>query len=123
MSHHTPRPEDAFLTRRDLLRRSGMGFGTLGLAGVLADAGDLSRAARADATDLHPLAPKRPHFAPKAQRVVHLFMNGGPSQVDTFDGLADAVGTFAGLGAFWAWRGLTAASPPEVPERCSTPEY
>ena len=85
MSHHAPRPEDAFLTRRDLLRRGGMGFGTLGLAGVLADAGDLSRAARAEATDLHPLAPKRPHFAPKAQRVVHLFMNGGPSQVDTFD--------------------------------------
>ena len=85
MSHHAPRLEDAFLTRRDLLRRGGMGFGTLGLAGVLADAGDVSRAARAEATDLHPLAPKRPHFAAKAQRVVHLFMNGGPSQVDTFD--------------------------------------
>ncbi len=85
MSHHAPRPEDAFLTRRDLLRRGGMGFGTLGLAGVLADSGDLSRVARGDATDLHPLAPKRPHFAPKARRVVHLFMNGGPSQVDTFD--------------------------------------
>ena len=85
MSYHAPRLEDAFLTRRDLLRRGGMGFGTLGLAGVLADSGDLSRVARADSTDLHPLAPKRPHFAPKAQRVVHLFMNGGPSQVDTFD--------------------------------------
>ena len=85
MSHHAPRPEDAFLSRRDLLRRGGMGFGSLGLAGILADSGDLSHAARGDATDLHPLAPKRPHFAPKAQRVVHLFMNGGPSQVDTFD--------------------------------------
>jgi len=85
MSHHAPRPEDAFLTRRDLLRRGGMGFGALGLAGVLAASGDLSHAARGDVTDLHPLAPKRPHFAPKAQRVVHLFMNGGPSQVDTFD--------------------------------------
>jgi len=32
-----------------------------------------------------PLEPKPPHFAPKAKRVIHLFMNGGPSQVDTFD--------------------------------------
>ena len=42
---------------------------------------------------------------------------------DTLDALADAVGTFAGVGAFWAWRGLTAASPPGEPERSSTPEY
>ena len=85
MSYHAPRPENAFLTRRDLLRRGGMGFGTLGLAVVLADSVALSHPARGESTDLHPLAPKRPHFAPKARRVVHLFMNGGPSQVDTFD--------------------------------------
>lgn len=42
---------------------------------------------------------------------------------DTADALADAVGTFAGVGAFWASRGLVAASPREVPERSSTPEY
>jgi hypothetical protein len=68
------------LSRRELLRRGGMGFGLLGLAGVFAEA----EPARG-ASDLNPLAPKRPHFAPKAQRVVHLFMNGGPSHVDTFD--------------------------------------
>ena len=86
MSHHAPRPEDAFLTRRDLLRRGGMGFGTLGLAGVLADAGDLSRAARAEATDLHPAGAEAAALRrPRRKRVVHLFMNGGPSQVDTFD--------------------------------------
>jgi hypothetical protein len=67
------------LNRRDLLRRAGMGLGLLGLAGLLADE------ARADATDLHPLAPKQPHFTPRARQVVHLFMNGGPSHVDTFD--------------------------------------
>ncbi|MDB5350384.1 MAG: hypothetical protein JWN86_1631 [Planctomycetota bacterium] len=84
MSHHPLRPEDAFLTRRELLQRGGMGLGLVGLAGVMAGEGMLASEARAD-IDLRPLAPKRPHFAPKAQRVVHLFMNGGPSQVDTFD--------------------------------------
>jgi hypothetical protein len=84
MPHHPPCPDDAFLTRRDLLRRGGMGFGLLGLAGVLADDVGLAPAARAG-TDLRPLAPKAPHFSAKARRVVHLFMNGGPSHVDTFD--------------------------------------
>src|SRR5207248_4434153 len=37
------------------------------------------------APSANPLAPKKPHFAPKAKHVIHLFMNGGPSQVDTFD--------------------------------------
>ncbi|HZT79771.1 MAG TPA: DUF1501 domain-containing protein [Gemmataceae bacterium] len=74
------------VTRRDFLRRSGMGFGALALAGVMSDAGLLA----ADRRDqpggsLSPLAPKKPHFPAKAKRVVHLFMNGGPSHVDTFD--------------------------------------
>jgi hypothetical protein len=75
------------LTRRELLRRGGMGFGMLGLAGVLAEGNCLLRAApsAASAVQTTPLAPRPPHFAPRAQRVVHLFMNGGPSQVDTFD--------------------------------------
>jgi hypothetical protein len=71
------------LTRRDLLRRSGMGLGMLGLAGVMAQDGAL--AAGASGIPGEALAPKSPHFPGKAQRVVHLFMNGGPSQVDTFD--------------------------------------
>src|SRR5262249_29900898 len=82
---HLPRTEDLFLTRRDLLRRGGMGFGLLGLAGVLAREGMLAPAAQGAATDVNPLAPKKPHFPGKAQRVIHLFMNGGPSHVDTFD--------------------------------------
>src|SRR5262249_26271623 len=67
-------------TRRAMLARCGTGFGLLGLAGALGDAGDMS-----PADTLDPFEVKRPHFEPKARRIVHLFMNGGPSQVDTFD--------------------------------------
>ena len=60
-------------SRRDFLTRTGTGFGMMALAGLMkAEAGGA-------------LSPGSPHFAPKAKRVVHLFMNGGPSQVDTFD--------------------------------------
>src|SRR5258707_5576726 len=72
------------MTRRDLLRRSGGGFGALALAALLADestaAGDTASGEPVD-----PLAVKRPHFAAAAKRVIFLFMPGGPSQVDTFD--------------------------------------
>jgi hypothetical protein len=57
-----------------------MGFAALGLAGLL---GAEAEAAPSAATN--PLAPKKPHFPGKAKRVVHLFMNGGPSHVDSFD--------------------------------------
>jgi hypothetical protein len=71
------------LTRRDFLCRSGMGFASLGLAGLMASQGSV--AAADDGRAASPLAPKGPHFAPKAKRVIHLFMNGGPSHVDSFD--------------------------------------
>ena len=67
-------------TRRDFLRRSGMGFAALGLTGIP----DVSLA-DSDTGFVNPLIPRTPHFAPKAKRVIHLFMNGGPSHVDTFD--------------------------------------
>ncbi|WP_254513937.1 DUF1501 domain-containing protein [Anatilimnocola floriformis] len=68
------------LTRREVLQRSGLGIGALGLAGLLSDCGDLPAAEAAG-----PLAPKKPHFAGRAKRVIHFFCNGGPSHVDTFD--------------------------------------
>ena len=72
------------LSRRELLQRMGTGLGTLGLAGILAQEGLLADTA-APAAAANPLAPRAPQFAPRAKRVIHLFMNGGPSQVDTFD--------------------------------------
>jgi hypothetical protein len=71
-----------FLTRRELLARAGMGMASLGLASLVG--GEAHAALSADRS-VSPLAPKKPHFPAKAKRVIHLFMNGGPSHVDTFD--------------------------------------
>src|SRR5258705_9469121 len=61
------------MSRREFLARAGMGMGFLSL-GALAQAQSGS-----------PLAAHQPHFAPRVKRVVHFFLNGGPSHVDTFD--------------------------------------
>lgn len=65
------------MTRREALTSAANGFGALALAGLL------GRGVSANTSG--PLAPKPPHFAPKAKRIIFLFMHGGPSQVDTFD--------------------------------------
>jgi hypothetical protein len=85
-SFHPPRLDHYFLTRRQFLGRCGMGFGALGLA-TLMDAVGLptAPAARAEGGFINPLTPKAPQFPARAKRVIHLFMNGGPSHVDTFD--------------------------------------
>jgi hypothetical protein len=71
------------VTRREVLTRIGGGMGALGLAAVLQDAGLL--AAAPEGIERSPLAPRAPHFPAKAKHLIFLFMNGGPSQVDTFD--------------------------------------
>jgi hypothetical protein len=83
MFPHDVRPDHLTLTRRELLQRCGMGFGAMALGGMLAE----TTAARADGQGLgvNPLLPRAPQFPGKAKHVIHLFMNGGPSQVDTFD--------------------------------------
>jgi hypothetical protein len=84
----SPTGIDGGLSRREVLGRIGGGFGALGLASLFADAGWLtSGAASASESRLagDPLAPKPPHFPARARRVIFLFMNGGPSHVDTFD--------------------------------------
>ncbi len=83
MHRDQPRREDRFLTRRDLLRVGGMGMGALALTSVMGDA--LGAPLRSVGNLDSPLAPRKPHFAAKAKRVIHLFLNGGPSHVDTFD--------------------------------------
>ena len=65
------------LNRRQMLQRAGMGIGSLGLASLLQQEG--YGAAK------NPLAAKQPHFKTKAKSVIWLFINGGPSHVDTWD--------------------------------------
>jgi hypothetical protein len=84
-SHHQPRLEDKFLTRRDFLGRCGMGFGLLGLANLLGPEILGSQLLADEASNNNPLAPRSPQFPAKAKRVIHIFANGGPSHVDTFD--------------------------------------
>ncbi len=84
-------------SRREMLLRSGVGFGGLALADILASesaAGEESSSRNA-ASGVNPLLPKQPQFAPRAKRVIHIFANGGPSHVDTFDP-KPAIQKFAG---------------------------
>jgi hypothetical protein len=71
--------ECSLVSRRGLLRNAACGFGMLGLASLLAE--ELA----GQTVSTNPLAPKTPHFAPKAKRLIFLFMHGGPSGIDTFD--------------------------------------
>ena len=72
------------LSRRDVLARSGLGLGLLAASGLLhgesvaASAGSAQQPATT-------LAPRPPHFPARAKAVIHIFANGGPSHVDTFD--------------------------------------
>lgn len=67
------------LSRRETLRRSAVGFGSLALASLMGEQAGAETAAG------DPLAPRKPHHAARARRIIFLFMSGGPSQVDTFD--------------------------------------
>lgn len=78
-------PSPAFSSRREFLRRAGNGFGSLALAGLLDQAGFRAQPASAAVDVRNPLAPRIAHFPTKAKSVIWLFMNGGPSQVDTWD--------------------------------------
>ena len=69
------------ISRRALLRRSALGFGALGLMGVMAEYNHLFGAPAVT----NPLDSREPHFAPKAKNVIFLFMHGGISHVDSFD--------------------------------------
>ena len=68
------------ITRRHFFAGSGLNIGSLGLASLLAGQG-LAAAEPASTSGTNPLAPRMPHFAAKAKRVIYLFMAGGPSQL------------------------------------------
>ena len=84
MSKHGPQLEDMFLTRREMLSKMGNGFAALGLAGVLGEGAAMAQSGKA-AADSMPMAVKAAQLPGTAKRVIFLFMNGGPSHVDTFD--------------------------------------
>jgi len=75
-SNHHPLP----LTRREALARTGMGLGWLGAASLLQQ-----DSASAGSVVASSMAPRPPHFPARARAVIHIFANGGPSHLDTFD--------------------------------------
>jgi Protein of unknown function (DUF1501) len=82
-------------SRRQMLKQSAVGFGYLALASMLAEEATAEAPSRGpgewkaphaeSAGPGDPLAPRQPHFPARAQRIIFLFMKGGPSHVDTFD--------------------------------------
>jgi Protein of unknown function (DUF1501) len=77
-------PSKSF-SRREMLHRCGTGFGALALADIMSQAGLLTPASLQASETVNPLAPKLPPLPAKAKHVIHIFLNGGPSHVDTFD--------------------------------------
>src|SRR5215210_741658 len=78
--------EDAFrtqLTRRWFFRQCGVGLGSIALGSLLGEV--LNPSAKGAVALANPLAPKAPHFAPKAKRVIYMFQAGAPSHLDLFD--------------------------------------
>src|SRR4051794_39124403 len=74
---HCGRFMSAPLTRREMLRRCANGFGSVALAGLLAD--------EARAGSVPDVAARLSHYPARARNVIFLFMDGGPNQLDTFD--------------------------------------
>jgi len=104
LEHLPPR----FLTRRQMLRQMGTGLGVLGLTRVLGDA----RLLVPDSGN--PLAPKPSQYPARAKHIIHIYLNGGPSQVDTFDpkpALAKYAGKLLPTGNLTTERPLGAALP------------
>lgn len=85
--HHCKQFTKKPTNRRDMLRFCANGFGAVALTALMNDRafGTGPAAAGIDPAGSNPLAPKEPHFPAKAKNVIFLYMDGGPSQVDTFD--------------------------------------
>jgi len=87
LREHSPSLDDILFTRRQMLMRTGMGFGAMSLAAVFG-INPFAEGAAALATGpkiANPLSPKQPHFPVKAKHIIHIFASGGPTHVDTWD--------------------------------------
>ena len=71
--------------RRDFLRRTSVGFGWLALSALHARWAQAQSDGNQSGGYQNPLAPKKPHFPARAERVIFIFLNGGPSHLDTFE--------------------------------------
>jgi hypothetical protein len=92
ITQHTPSAADFCATRRQFLNRFGMGFGALSLGAIL---GQTTAGGAHAASGLSPMTPRSGHFPGTAKRVIHIFTQGGPSHIDTWDpkpGMAAHVG-------------------------------
>lgn len=92
---HIPSLDDLCLTRRKFLNRFGMGFGALSLAGLMGELSGVPAQGAVGGSAVSPMAPRTPHFPGSARRVIHIFCQGAPSHIDTWDpkpGMAKYVG-------------------------------
>ncbi len=80
---HSAKPGDFFITRRQFLQRAGMGFGALSLSALLAK--NFFESSASAVESIATITPRQPHFPAKAKHVVHIFAQGAPSHVDTWD--------------------------------------
>src|SRR5687768_13776957 len=80
MTRHRHNPN---LSRRDVLRRATLGFGSLALMDLLSRSSH--GASRASAPLVRPLAARPAHFPARAKRVIYIFLDGGLSQIDSYD--------------------------------------
>src|SRR5688572_4991711 len=85
MKHEIDPREIVGMTRRNFLATSASGIGTLAVASLLRQNGLLAADGPASTAPQNPLAPRPPHFAPKARNCICIFMEGAPSQLDLFD--------------------------------------
>ena len=76
---------NGFVSRRNFLFEAGQGLSGVALAWMLGQDGALAAGCASTEQVVSPFLPKKPHFAPRAKRVISLFMSGGVSQMDTFD--------------------------------------
>src|SRR5262245_26623711 len=83
--HELAAEQRRYLTRRWFFQECGVGLGAIALNALLGESAGASPVAHTPGSPLNPLAPKRPHFAPKAKNVIFLFMGGAPSHLELFD--------------------------------------